>query len=223
MIDHAIRSAFATEFYRLPADEAASLELEGKALLIHSTIRTYIHNLLDKDIATAPFVIHSLEKSYRTTITVSVDGEDHDIRIGGKIDRLDEVNGSIRVIDYKTGNLLGSDLACNQLDELFDPDARNLKKEIIQALVYSYILKKDYFRDKPVTATVYAILKLNDETFHPEVRVGKQIMEIGTLTEPWEELLKQVLSDIFSADSSFSQTPHADRCKYCPYVEICRR
>lgn len=220
-IDQAIRSAFATEFYK--ADNAAGFELEGKALLIHSTIRTYIHNLLDKDIATAPFVLHSLENSYRTSITVSVDGQEHDIRIGGKIDRLDEVDGSVRVIDYKTGNLSGSDLACNQLEELFDPEARNLKKEIIQALVYSYILKQDYFRDKPVTATVYAILKLNDGTFHPEVRAGKQVMEIGNHIEQWEELLKQVLSDIFSAKSSFSQTPHADRCVYCPYNEICRR
>jgi len=156
---------------------------------------------LDKDIATAPFVLHSLENSYRTSITVSVDGQEHDIRIGGKIDRLDEVDGSVRVIDYKTGNLSGSDLACNQLEELFDPEARNLKKEIIQALVYSYILKQDYFRDKPVTATVYAILKLNDGTFHPEVRAGKQVMEIGNHIEQWEELLKQVLSDIFSAKS----------------------
>lgn len=222
-IDTAIKRAFATEFYRLPDEEVPGLELEGKALLIHSTIRSYLHNLLNRDIATAPFVIHSLEKSYRTTITVNVDGEDHDIRIGGKIDRLDEVNGRIRVIDYKTGNLSGSDLACNQLDELFEPDTKNLKKEIIQALVYSYILKKDFFGDKQVTATVYAILKLNDETFHPEVRVAKQVMEIGNLMPQWEELLKELLSEIFSAAGTFTQTSDGDRCRYCPYTEICRR
>lgn len=222
-IDQAIRSAFATEFFRLPPEKAAGIEMEGKALLIHSTIRTYILNLIDKDIATAPFVIHSLEKSYRTTIKVNVDGQDHDIRIGGKIDRLDEVNGSIRVIDYKTGNLSGSDLACTQLDELIDPSTKNLKKEIIQALVYSYILRKDYFKDNPVTATVYAILKLNDETFHPEVRVSKQVMNIANLMPQWEELLKEVLSGIFSEESLFFQTSDPGRCKYCPYVDICRR
>jgi hypothetical protein len=90
-------------------------------------------------------------------------------------------------------------------------------------LVYSFILRKKYYPEQPITATIYAILKLNDETFNPNIRVGNKNIEIGELEQEWETILEEILRNIYSPDSEFSQTTFKERCVYCPYKLICGR
>lgn len=222
-IDNCIQKAFATEFFKRTESDFKEIQIEGKALLIFSTIRSYILNLIEIDINNAPITLHSLEGYFESIVDIHVNGLSHGIRVGGKIDRLDSVAGNLRVIDYKTGNLENGDLSCKQLNDIINPDIKKQKKEIVQALIYSLILKKKYYPGQPISATIYAILKLNDETFNPNIRIGNNNIEIGELEQEWENLLIEILSSIYSPESEFSQTIHNERCKYCPYNLICRR
>ncbi len=221
--DSCILRAFTTEYFKRPEGEAPKMVIEGKSMLLFSTIRSYIFNLLDMDARNAPITLHSLEGKFEAPIAITIGGEPKTIYIGGKIDRLDTVEGSLRVIDYKTGNLESGDLGCKQLEELHDPEIKKQKKEIVQALVYSLILKKRYFPDQKITSTIYAILKLNDAEFNPSIRVGGKVMEIGEILPVWEENLKDILEQIYSPDSVFAQTRFVERCGYCPYKLICGR
>ena len=222
-IDHCIRRAFTTEYFRSDESESRDILIEGKALLIFSTIRSYIYNLIDIDMKNTPITLHSLEGYFEAPLTIRINGNSHVVRVGGKIDRLDSIAGQMRVIDYKTGSLISSDLGCSQLQDLFNPDIKKLKKEIVQALVYSFILRKKYYPEQPITATIYAILKLNDEAFNPNIRVGNKNIEIGELEQEWETILEEILINIYSPDTEFSQTTFKERCVYCPYKLICGR
>lgn len=222
-IENCIYKAFATEYFKYSENSGYEVKIEGKALLIFSTIKSYIHNLLDIDAENSPLTIYSLEQNYSAPFTIQIDGTGHTITVGGKIDRLDSVNGIMRVIDYKTGSLDSRDLSCNDFESLIDPNRKTRNKEIMQALIYGLVLRKKYYPDQPITATIYAILKLNDTSFNPSIRIGKTPMEMSEIEKPAEYLLKKILEGIYSPESRFTQTPFKERCRYCPYNLICLR
>jgi CRISPR/Cas system-associated exonuclease Cas4 (RecB family) len=222
-IEKCIRQAFATEYFKLPAERASDIRIEGKSRLVFSTIRSYLVNLLELDKKFAPIQLHSLEGGYYAGFRIKIGDRVVTIRVGGKIDRLDATPDSIRVIDYKTGNLQNSDLACRTLDDLVDPLVRNQKKEIVQALIYSLVIKKGYFPDQNISAAIYAILRMNDEELDPRIKIGGEKMEIGKIEQEWEMVFTTLLERIFNPDAVFTQTEYKDRCSYCPYNSICMR
>ena len=222
-IENAIRRAFATEYFRREENDHSAIDLDGKALLIFSTIRTYLRNMVEIDAENAPLTIHSLESSWYQVLPVEIDGVQRDIKIGGKIDRVDQSGGVVRVIDYKTGNLTSSDLSCNTLEEVFTPQKKKIKKEILQALIYGYILKSESYLHPDIGATIYAILKLQDETFNPVIRINKQPLRMSEVIDESGDYIKMIIRDIYSQDTVFSQTEFRERCDYCPYKGICRK
>lgn len=218
-----VRRAFATEFFKVPEEEAGSIDLQGKARLIYTTILSYIVNLIELDKAYAPLRILSLEKGYYTTFQIQVGNDMVPIVVGGKIDRLDEVDGVLRVIDYKTGNLESRDLSFRTMEELTDTLSKTRKKEVVQALIYSLVLKRDHFSGHKISALIYPVLKLSDTALNPQIRRDGQEMEIGEIRSEWESSLIAVLEQIYSPAGVFRQTQYKERCRYCPYRQICMR
>ena len=222
-LESAIRRAFATEYFKIGESGAGSIGLDGKALLIFSTLRTYLRNMVEVDSENAPLYLFSLESSFYHVLPVEIDGVVRDIKIGGKIDRLDQLNGVVRVIDYKTGSLNPYDLSCKTLGEVFIPEKKNIKKEILQALVYGYILKSDAYHHADIGATIYAILKLQDESFNPVIRINNKPLSMNEVWQETGDYLRSIVRDIYSADTIFDQTEFIERCEYCPYKGICRK
>ena len=218
-----ILQAFATEYFQIPSEEWKTIELQGKAILIYSTLRAYLRNLLESDKAAAPLFIHALEESFVTVLEVMVDGLPQKVRIGGKVDRIDEIGGVFRVVDYKTGTVESSSLQFSSIGELFDLSGKTLKKEVLQALTYAFILHKDYFPGSSIVASVVSILNLKDEKFNPVVRINGTSAEIAEVGDEFAGYLKNLVGEIYSSEKLFSQTIFPERCKYCPYNGMCRR
>lgn len=222
-IEQCIIRAFNTEYFKVNESETGQRPLEGKARLIFYTIRSYIFKLLELDMKYAPLSIISLEKGYYAPFTIRIEGKEHAVTVGGKIDRLDTVGGMLRVIDYKTGNLKSADLSCRNLMDLLDRDQKTLKKEIIQALIYSLVLKRNYYQGDQVSGAIYAILQMGDEEVNPFIRIGGSLLEIGEIQSEWESMLTDLLEELYSPEAVFSQTKYTERCQYCAYKQICRK
>ena len=82
-------------------------EYNGLQLINRGVIISYLKKLLQMDLALTPFRILAMEKQVYSDVLFHVDGEQHPLKIGGYVDRLDEVDEGmgkvIRVVDYKTG------------------------------------------------------------------------------------------------------------------------
>jgi RecB family exonuclease len=222
-IRESILKAFATEYFKVDQEEWRQLPIEGQAMLIQATVREYIRHLLEVDRMGGPTWLHALELECETSLEVPVNGMMTPLRIGGKVDRVDEQGGKIRVIDYKTGSLQSSALAFTSLDELFAPEVKKLKKEVVQALIYAFILRRGTFSGSAVTAVIYSILNLRDEKFRVYVEMNKNPVAVEAIEHELEEHLRTLLGEIFSQESVFRQTPFRERCDYCPYNVLCRR
>lgn len=193
----------------------------GKTILIFENIKIFLKRLLDIDIRLAPFKLIALEKNYHTKLNINVNGKQKNIFLGGKIDRIDMINGTLRVLDYKTGNI--ESFAFEEVGQLFEKEIERPKKEIFQALLYCFILKENTGDEYPLKPVIYGLRELFKEKFSPEIKFNKENLYFQYIEAEFVNKLKILISEIFSSEYKFMQTPHEKICSYCPYNTICQR
>ncbi|WP_167618057.1 PD-(D/E)XK nuclease family protein [Maribellus sediminis] len=215
-IENEITIQIARHYLKQKEPIKGPVKLEGKTLLIFENIKTYLSQLLKIDMEYAPFKVVSLEQKYKRKI--SIDGKE--LWVGGKIDRLDEKDGATRVLDYKTGYV--SSLSFNDVAQLFERDEKAPKKEILQALIYCWGLAAEN-PGVEIQPAIYALRKFFESKFEWEVKMNRAKMVFGKIDADFEQELSQLVSEIYSAENTFTQTEHTDKCKYCAYNGICRR
>ena len=80
-----------------------NFRFEGRNVVAREIIKKYVERILNIDEEYAPFVIRGCEKKISFSLPLEYQGGTHLINMKGIIDRVDEKDGIIRVIDYKTG------------------------------------------------------------------------------------------------------------------------
>ncbi len=130
-VDDEIRNQFKKEYSALNITQ-------GKNLLIFEVAKRYIFNFLKSEEkllnSGAQLKIISIESSLKAPLHIPE--LDFSIYIKGKVDRIDELNGQLRVIDYKTGKVTKNDVVLMDWDVVTD-DYKYSK--IIQVLAYAYM------------------------------------------------------------------------------------
>jgi ATP-dependent helicase/DNAse subunit B len=220
LIESEIRKKIAKNYFIEKEENAKNIKLEGKTLLFFENIKTYISQLLKIDSSLSPFTLISLEEKYYTTLQISVNGELKEIFTGGRIDRVDRLNGKIRALDYKTGYVKSSSF--KEVDELFQKDLKDLKKEVLQAMIYTWILSVQT-GETDFQPAIYSLRNLFKPDFNPDIKWEKHDFLFPELKKDFENGMKSVVTEIYSPDNIFAQTPHAENCKYCAYKAICQR
>jgi RecB family exonuclease len=88
---------------------------KGKNLIIFEVAKRYISNFINFEISEikAGNTIKVIQIEATLEVPIQISELDFPVKIGGKVDRVDEYNGHIRIIDYKTGKVEQSDLAIN--------------------------------------------------------------------------------------------------------------
>jgi len=100
----------------------------GATFLIYEVAKNYINNFLRwdiKNISQQPTILQSTE--YKIITSINQNGVK--INFKGIIDRIDRrmVDGTIRIIDYKTGRVLPGDLVVKNIEDLTtDPNMQRL-------------------------------------------------------------------------------------------------
>ena len=220
LIENEIRKKIAKNYFKQKEEDTKKVILEGKTLLIYENIKTYLNQLLQVDMELTPFTLVSLEESYKTNLEIEVNGKKAKIYIGGKIDRVDRVNGKLRVLDYKTGYVKSTSFKA--VDELFQKDLKDLKKEVLQAMIYAWILS-EITNESNFQPAIYSLRDLFKEKFNPDITWTQHEFSFSELKVDFVTELKSLLTEIYSTKNSFVQTPHTEHCKYCAYKTICQR
>ncbi|WP_346860313.1 PD-(D/E)XK nuclease family protein [uncultured Draconibacterium sp.] len=219
-LENEITKQIAIHYLKKKKPIKGPVKLQGKTLLIFENAITYLKQLLRVDLAIAPFSVISLEEKYKRWIELELNGAKTNLCIGGKIDRVDKVDGQLRVLDYKTGNV--ESLGFSKIEDLFDAEIKKPKKEILQALIYSWGLSEN-ISNEAIQPAIYSLRSLFSESFSPNVKLNKNDVLFEDLKEDFEINLKQLVTEIYSERNTFKQTEHIEKCQYCPYSGICRR
>ena len=119
------------------------------------------------------------------------------VKIGGSVDRIEERNGIIRIIDYKTGKVDKGDIILNTWSELTE-DIGNDK--IIQVLAYAFMYEK-FALEQPMEAGIISFKNLKSGFMPFTFKQGKDINTIidkDTMREYLEQivvLLREILDE----------------------------
>ena len=237
-LERIIDQAFREKLFQ--ADERQFVpQYNGLQMLNKNVIRLYLQRLLHLDAAWVPFDILALEESFYDKVSFEVNGLQHCLNIGGKVDRIDKVNQDgkniVRIVDYKTGRPLTSLPA--DVKDVFNIDNIDTKHTnyYLQTMLYAGVVKygaNSYkkvgqMRQQGVAPALLFIRQASDETYNPVLSfaVGRGSREtLDDISTVWPEFLdqlKQLLAEIFNPELDFMPTAHTERCDNCPYREIC--
>ncbi len=199
----------------------------GKNLLIVKVAIQYILNFLESETffckkinAEEGYVmIREIEKKVSSSILIG-DGQDSlTINLSGRFDRVDEISGTIRIIDYKTGRIEKKDLKLKLWEDL----SKDVKLDkVFQLLFYTYIYSNNEIKKlSTIVPGIISFRNLSSGLLNLELP-EKDISGLESL-EKFESLLKSILNDIFNSEIPFYQTEIIDNCKFCPFTSICNR
>ena len=179
------------------------------------------------------------EQTLDTFIDVPVDGRMLRVRIAGKIDRIEQYDGQIRIVDYKTGKV---ELTENVRDTatLHEKLLTNPKADKMRQLwLYRYLALKnihDYgglprnrdiadvyeTRGMPVEAGFYSFRDLDGGFKTNPVRFGTDDSPAQYIQDS-EALLAQFVHRLLDPAEPFRKTRQLEECQYCDYKGICGR
>ncbi|PLX10075.1 MAG: hypothetical protein C0594_05370, partial [Marinilabiliales bacterium] len=195
--------------------------LSGRNKLIFKVILKYTKQILKQDRKSTPFTIIALEKGYYMSLEVSCNNRMQKFQIGGKVDRIDKIGKTYRIIDYKTGKVA---LSFKTVDELFDRNKKSRNKNLMQVLLYSVIFNNTHYENCNVQPGIYSLKDIYDEAFSTDVKCNNQrIEDISDYKNDVLFHVKEVLAEIFSSEIPFKQTENEDVCEYCDYAGICSK
>jgi len=140
------------------------------------------------------------------------------VRLKGTVDRIDKLNNSIRIIDYKTGKVEPKDIVVDDWEEF-----KSTKKgKALQLATYYYLFSKSEYFD-PSAKTISGILSLRKTSEGlMECKLPESEAISGQLSEI-ERSITELLSEIFDTEKAFEQTEDEKTCKYCLFNKLCMR
>ena len=184
----------------------------------------YLEKIIRTDLTIAPFELLSAENDLRRNLKIEVDHQPLEIRMGGKIDRIDRVDGRIRVIDYKTGQ---ADQRFSSIDSLFERNYGSRNGAAMQTLFYAWLVEEEYSGEEVVPG-LYAMKALFEEQFDPALHMTSlkkegRIASFSTLEEQFLQLLQGVVQQLFDPAVPFEQRQNDKKCSYCDFASLCQR
>jgi CRISPR/Cas system-associated exonuclease Cas4 (RecB family) len=191
-----VAESFLRRFFRLEKEHVEALQNQGEVM-----------------------TVTALEYSFADTkpieVQISFSGNSNfPVRLRGKADRIDKIGGRVRVVDYKTGTVKAKDLKLEEWEQLLsEPD----KGKSLQLLMYAWLYAKEFNSPLPESGIIsFRHLK---EDFMGVAFPGDPNAAIPEI----ENVLQQLVQNIFDDSIPFDQTDDVKNCVYCPFAGICNR
>lgn len=209
----------------------------GKNFLAYNEVLLYISNYLSvfnaelgsPQMNMPRIIVEKCEK--KLSFNAYIEKHNLNIKIGGIVDRIDDINGEIRIVDYKTGRVELNDLKVNNIDEIYAAK----KEKALQLLMYRYVHYKHSGQLADVSC-IYA-LKTKKES---ALELGGEYMEDDKLCimKDVETLIEEVVDEMldegigfekrglkgggFKPLCDFTEENTGETCIYCDYADFCK-
>lgn len=216
-----VDQAFKQELFKVAPEEKP--EYNGVQLINSKVIVSYLKQLLRNDLQCTPFEMVAMEKKVSEKITIQTALGPLTLRLGGTIDRMDAKEGTLRIVDYKTG---GSPKIPANIEQLFTP-SETRPNYIFQTFLYAAIMS----RKQPlmVAPALLYIHRAASESYSPVIEMGEPrkpkipVNNFAFFEDEFRERLQALLEEIFDEKELFTQTEDIKKCAYCDFKAICKR
>ena len=180
----------------------------GKNLIIFEIAKRYVSNFLDLETKSIKRgnEIKILAIEANNEIELNIPELGFPVKLTGKVDRMDSLNGIIRIIDYKTGNVQPNHVEITDW-EAITTDYKKYSKSF-QVLAYAYMMQKSQKINLPIEAGIVSFKNLGSgflkfakkESTHS--RNKDSLITLETLTA-FETELKKLIIEICNPNIDF--------------------
>ncbi len=177
-IDVEIKYHFRKEYSKLDITQ-------GKNLLIFEVAKRYVYNFLkaEEEVLKSGSQIRIIAIESNLKAALKIPELDFPVFIKGKVDRIDELDGQLRIIDYKTGKVNKSDVV------LMDWD----------------VITEDYKYSKVIQVLAYAYMQYNEQSLSESFQAGiisfknlkEGFLKFGTKTSVRGKVDYEITSEVF--------------------------
>jgi len=189
---------------------------KGTTLIAHDVLLRYLRELIRYDARHAPFRIIGAEKER----TIEFKIQNSKFKIGGRIDRIDEMDGRLRIVDYKTGAYkLKDKVKMENVVSLTAPHDRYYFQTFLYAL--AEIEQKE--STLPIQPILFFPIKASQVDYDPSLIIDGEVVDdfANQHAQTFREGLQNILEDIFNPDKPFVCTTDTKVCEYCKLGLIC--
>lgn len=221
LLEQLIREGFNKHLTDYEKGRTTFSDIHGKNVMVYEVLKRYLHRFLQLEKEAAPFTIVDLEQRVNWNYTTS---KGTTINLGGIIDRLEQKDGVLKVVDYKTGS---GEPHTADIKDLFNTDKHKKVKAIFQTLLYSLILHKTTAPEKSIQPGVIWVRDLFKKDYDTQLylknRKSKSLIELSTVQLDFEANLDELLNELYDPQVPFSPTEDQTKCTYCTYKGLCNR
>ncbi|WP_299062948.1 PD-(D/E)XK nuclease family protein [uncultured Polaribacter sp.] len=179
----------------------------GRNRLIFEVANRFVNNFLgqEKELLkdkNNQLKIISTEETLATEI--EIEGINVPIKIHGQVDRVDELNDVLRIIDYKTGMVSSADLRVVDFEKLREKE----QHKAIQVLLYAYLYvkSKKYNFSKPLEGGIYSFKNLNNGFLSINFSSNYRKPDVEITEEKLEEFMDEIktyIQEIYNLETAF--------------------
>lgn len=206
------------KFYNRVNPDAFDTKLKGEALVQGKVMLENIVSTLRAEMKYVPFRFLQAEKALNDPLEVS---PSLSININLKIDRVDELGGNIRLIDYKTGD---ESLSAKSVEDLFDSSQENRAKGMMQVLFYCYLYHRQCGTERErIVPVIYKLREMSTKGIELLKIKQQPLLNYDMVAEEYEQRLTSLIEEIFNPEVPFTQAPTNNHCGYCEFKSICQR
>ncbi|MGM9842209.1 MAG: PD-(D/E)XK nuclease family protein [Candidatus Limisoma sp.] len=235
-IDNYIKQAIVSEY--MQKDPTSYIiddkTMTGDVSVILAAVHEMIIPMLEYEIQTFcqnGTVFEYVEGETKKMCTIPINAGN--VNIEFIIDRLDRAGGTLRIVDYKSGN---DEIALSNIDTAFCGD--NNYKGIFQVLLYGHLYNLVEGRKDAIQPAIYKFRtmypepgksfglyrkgKIKDVKLNPQVKDYHCVMadNVDDSAEFYNKFIN-TLNEIFNPNVPFKQTQNKNHCSFCPFKDLC--
>ena len=186
---------------------------EGRNLFLRSVALTQLDRVLQREAR----LIHeghrielvAVEQDYSYTLW---EQDGHPVRIDGRVDRIDRFDGTLRVIDYKTGSVIPTDLVLTARKTA-------IPGKWLQLMCYALMYRRRFPSAESFRAGIYPLRYLQSDVMLARWEKQEELTE--ALVDQFEERLRAILAELLDPSQPFAPTAIANSCRFCPAKAFC--
>lgn len=154
------------------------------------------------------------ESAVAHTLTIPLGNSTIAVNIKGTADRIDRIDGQLRIIDYKSGSVKSEDL-------IYKDGKKGPSDKWFQVMLYAWAYYRSHHLGESVVSAIYPLKNLHSGLL-PAVWNDIAVMNKEAI-DRFEEMLTNIVSELYNPAIPF--TFHYDKnenaCKYCPFKKDC--
>lgn len=214
----------------------------GMNFLLKQVAQKLLSDFFKQQLETAQFPIDVLEVEKQLTVyfNTEIDGKPQKIKLAGRVDRIERIDKTLKIIDYKTGKVTPEDLRLKKDETFEDILLHDTGREKLRQLwLYEYLMLKRLSQERglllsgerlnlqeyDVKAGIYSFRNLKEGLLEADFNfpVSNAVSRTENFIETSEQYITQLVSDLLNPEIPFERTTDQQICKYCDFTTICGR